>query len=546
MLLILSVSETRFMKYTFTYFAIIFLILDPAAIQAQPLDFTGAYGKSEFKKYEVIGKMGADFLIYEYDGKTGEKNIHVHNRYMETINDVSLEEIPGDAYNLKFIVNDTTLTVVYNYVTGQDISCAAAIYDARLKIKGRPVILDSVASANATNINILSSEDKSKLLVYRLQYADSTGTVLSTKIYDPSLKLQHSTRSPLALNLEQEELSPFVISNDGEVCFIIQSVNNNTERFEILSNQFKTQAYNSFLVNLKSKRLKNELNITVNNTNKTVLVSAFYSGKMNNDIEGIFLMNFDNKTQGIKTTFNALDSSVVNRVKVYGQNAAVLVRNIVPGHAGGFVITAEIASKHTLNNYTGSVGGRSGISYGPLNPQLAPDPNWVRLLPAQPGQPDRLVYDNNVSSLYNFDNFSRTGLNGLGRVGYIEREYSVQDVLSLGDILVCNFADNMKLKNATIIPKWQSATVTAGQQLSFLSLNAKKNIDFLFNDAAGKNNFITREHLSFPFTVSSKEVVETGKTSYRLLPMYSKQVNDNQAILALEHKEKVYFKLYEF
>ena len=545
MLLILSVSETRFMKYTFTYFAIIFFILGPAAIQAQPLDFTGAYGKSEFKKYEVIGKMGADFLIYEYDGKTGKKNIHVHNRYMETINDVSLEEIPGDAYNLKFIVNDTTLTVVYNYVTGQDISCAAAIYDARLKIKGRPVILDSVASANATNINILSSEDKSKLLVYRLQYTDSTGTVLSTKIYDPSLKLQHSTRSPLALNLEQEELSPFVISNDGEVCFIIQSVNNNTERFEILSNQFKTQAYNSFLVNLKSKRLKKELNVTVNNTNKTVLVSAFYSGKMNNDIEGIFLMNFDNKTQGIKTTFNALDSNFISRIKAHGQNSAVLVRNIVPGHTGGFIITAEIASKHTFN-YTGRVGGRSGIGFGSLNPQLAPDPGWVRLPPSQPGGPDRMVYSNTLYSLYESQGYSQTVLNGLGSGGYLEPDYSGQEILSLGDILVCNFADNMKLKNATIIPKWQSATVTAGQQLSFLSLNAKKNIDFLFNDAAGKNNFITREHLSFPFTVSSKEVVETGKTSYRLLPMYSKQVNDNQAILALEHKEKVYFKLYEF
>lgn len=529
------------MKYTSTLLAIIFLLLHISTIQAQPLNTTGPYEKSKLKKYEVIGKMGADFLIYEYDSKAGTKMINVYNRYMEAIKTISLEELPEAPYNLKFIVNDTSLTIVYNYVNGQDIFCGAAIFDARLKIKGGPVVLDSVAGANATNINILSSRDKSKLLVYKLQYADSSGTVLSTKIFDPALQLQHATRSPLAINLEQEELSPFVISNDGEVCFVIQSADNTTERFEILSNLFKTQAYNSFLVDLKSKRLKKEMNIIVNNESKSVMLSAFYSGKTNGDIEGVFVLDFDNKTQDIKTVFNALDSNVVNRIKAYGQNSAVLVKDVVPDHAGGFVITAEIASKHTFNNYTGSTGSRSGVSYTALNPQLAPDPGWVRLPPSQPGQPDRLVYNNNQGSISQM-------AGGLGGGYHLPADdYSAeQNILALGDILVCTFGGNMKLKNSAMIRKWQSAPLAAGQQLSFLSLDGKKNIDFLFNETAGENNVINKKRLAFPYTVSSKEVLQTGGKTYRLLPMYSKQVADNQAILALENGNQVYFRLYSF
>lgn len=534
------------MKYTFTHLAVIFLLLGYSTAQAQDLNLSKGYEKDPSKTYEVIGKMGTGFLVYQYDSKAGKKNIHVYNRDMETIKEVSLEEIPGDAYNLKFIVNDTVLTVVYNYITGQDIYCAAAIFDARLKIRKGPVVLDAVAGANATNINILSSQDKSKLLVYKLQYADSSGTILSTKIYDPALQLLHSTRSPLAINLEQEELSPFVISNEGEVCFIIQPVNNNSKRFEILYNSFKTQAYNSFLVDLKAKRLKKDLNITVNNADNSVLVSTFYSGEKSNDIEGVFVMNFDNKTHDIKTTFNALDSNFVRRIKAHGQNSAVVIRNIVPGHAGGFVMTAEVASKQPFNNYGGSTGGRSGIGYSSLNPQTSVDAGWVRLPPAQPGQADRLVYNNNLYSLYESENSSNTVLKGLGRGGYIESDYLTQDILSLGDILVCTFADNMKLKNSAIIQKWQSAPLTTGQQLSFLSLDGKKNIDFLFNEAAGKNNSIRKESLAFPFKVSSKETVEAGKSSYKLLPTYSKQVTANQAMLALERADKIYFQLYEF
>lgn len=536
------------MKYTFTLLVIIFLLPDSATIQAQPLHSTGAYEKSDSKKYEVIGKMGADFLVYEYDSKAGKKSIHVHNRYMETIKEISLGEIPGDAYNLKFIVNDTALTIVYNYINGLDIVCGAAIFDARLKIKNKPVVLDSVAGANATNINILSSQDKSKLLVYKLQYADSSGTVLSTKIYDPALKLQHSTRSPLAINPDEEELSPFVISNDGEVCFIIQSVNN-SKKFEILYNSFKTQAYNSFLVNLKSKRLERELNVTVNDANNSVLVSTFYSGEKSNDIEGVFVMNFDNKTHDIKTTFNTLDSNFVNRIKAYDQNFAVLIKDIIPDHTGGFVITAEMASKHT---YTRGAGGSFGVGGGSfnssytLNPQSAPDAGWVRLPPSQPGQADRLVYNNNLYMLYEREPSSGTVLNGLGRGGYFPAEAAEQNILSLGDILVCTFSGNMKLKNSAIIPKWQSAPLTIGQQLSFLSLEGKKNIDFLFNESIGKNNFISKERLAFSSAVSSKEIIKTGEKSYRLLPMYSKQVADNQAILALEYANKIYFQLYSF
>jgi len=163
-----------------------------------------------------------------------------------------------------------------------------------------PVELDTTSlggSGNNKIYTVLSSEDKQKIIIFKINSKNREKFLLTTKLYNSSLELQKKTILTIQMEERNDHLGEFVMDNEGNLVFtkFYRSSNESISNASLIIKRAMEDNFNYYPLNLEKTYL-DELKIKVDNTNQRYLLSAFYYGQKRGNIVGIYFLVMNRNT----------------------------------------------------------------------------------------------------------------------------------------------------------------------------------------------------------------------------------------------------------
>ena len=229
--------------------------------------------------FEIIGKVSGNFLIYK---NTRNKNyISVYNTAMEQIEKVEHDYIPDDRLiNIDFFPYNDFAYLVYQYQKKNVVYCMGVKIDGKGKKISDLITLDtSHINFSASNkiYSTISSEDKSKLMVFKINSKNKSKFIITTLLFDNVLTLQKRSRFLMPMEEQDDYLDEFNVDNDGDFVFARYKRNNNETivSTELLWKKAQSDEIQKIAIDHKDILL-DELHIKVDNVNKRYFLTSFY------------------------------------------------------------------------------------------------------------------------------------------------------------------------------------------------------------------------------------------------------------------------------
>src|SRR4030095_2239139 len=228
--------------------------------------------------FEIIGKMGGNYLIYK--NIRNESFICLYDNEMKLVKKVKHEYLPEDRMiNVDFFTYPDFIYAIYQYQRRNIVHCAAVKLDGMGKKISDPVELDTTSNSGPNNNKIyttLSSEDKQKIIIFKINSKNKEKFVITTKLYNADLELQKRTILVMSMEERNEHLGEFAVDNEGNLVFskFYRNSNESISRAYMVIKRAMQDSFTYYTLNLEKTYL-DELRIKVDNSNQRYLLSAF-------------------------------------------------------------------------------------------------------------------------------------------------------------------------------------------------------------------------------------------------------------------------------
>src|SRR6185369_7561429 len=232
--------------------------------------------------FQIIGKMGNNYLIYK--SIRNESFICLYDNEMKMIEKVKHEYLPDDRMiNVDFFTYTDHIYAVYQYQRRNIVHCAAVKLDGMGKKMSDPVELDTTSlggSGNNKIYTVLASEDKQKIVVFKINSKNREKFLITTKLYNNNLELQKKTILTMPMDDRNEHLGEFLVDNDGNLVFtkFYRSSNESISNASLIIKRAMEDSFIYYPLKLEKTYL-DELKIKVDNTNQRYLLNALYYGQ---------------------------------------------------------------------------------------------------------------------------------------------------------------------------------------------------------------------------------------------------------------------------
>ena len=469
-------------------------------------------------RFDVIGKVSGNFLVYK---NTKNKNyISVFNNGMEQIAKEELDYISNDKLiNIDFFAYTDFAYVVYQYQKKKVVYCDVVKIDGNGKRISDVMTLDTshIGSGGNTKVySAISSEDKSKLMLFKINSKNKERYLVSTVLFDD--KLVPLKRSTFTTDMDEEKdyLDEFSIDNQGDLVFVKLTRNNNETI--INSSLYYKQAQSDsleILAKQSEKTFLDEIHIKVDNFNKRYFLTSFYYTKPHGDITGFYFYVWDKATKQ-PVLHNSIVLGEELRREAKGSNANVktafndyFIRNIVVKRDGGFIINTE--SYYTVSR--GNPWNRFNYLYG--MPISSYDYNTM--------------YSPYYNSWYMRD-----------------RYYNRQNVRYNADnITILCFDKTGKLEWSNVIHKEQYND-ESDDRISYQTINTGGQIHYVFNIEERRALLLNDFTLSPDGQIVRNPTLKNLDKGYEFMPKYGKQVSSYQLVVPCFYKNNICFAKVEF
>ncbi len=180
--------------------------------------------------FEVIGKIGGNFLIHK---NIRNRNwITVLDNDMKQIAKIEQDYVPADdrMINVDFFPYSDFCYMVYQYQKKNVVYCIAAKIDGNGKKIGEVMELDTTHIGFAANnkiYTVLTSEDKSKIGVFKVNSKNRKVYTMTTVLMNDKLELLKKSRLTIPMEERNDYLSDFQLDNAGDLIFSKFLRNNN-------------------------------------------------------------------------------------------------------------------------------------------------------------------------------------------------------------------------------------------------------------------------------------------------------------------------------
>jgi hypothetical protein len=141
--------------------------------------------------FEVIGKIEGNFLIYK--NLKSKSWITVYDNDMKEVSKVPLDFVPDDRLiSVDFFSYNDFFYAIYQYQRKNVVYCKAVKADGKGKKISEVLELDTTHigfSANDKIYSVVTSEDKSKFMVFKINSKNKGNYVITTNLFNDSLQL---------------------------------------------------------------------------------------------------------------------------------------------------------------------------------------------------------------------------------------------------------------------------------------------------------------------------------------------------------------------
>jgi len=467
--------------------------------------------------FEIAGKVDGNFLIYK---NTRNKNwIAVLNNDMEQIAKVEQEYVPDNdrMINTDFFSYGDFCYMIYQYQKRNVVYCMASKIDGSGKKVGDVVELDTTHIGFAANnrvYSVMTSEDKSKIIVFKINSRNKRMFIMTTLLWNDKLSLLKKSRIQIPMEENNEYLSDFQIDNDGNLIFskFSRHNNDNISRGAFVIKYADADTLMMSDLNIEKTNL-DEIHIKVDNFNKRYFLTSFYYKEKRGNIAGFYFYVWD-QTTARPITENTLVLGDELRKDAKGDANIKMafndyfIRNIIIRRDGGFIISSE--SYYTSSRYN----------------------NWNRWDYLY-GSPYYSSFDNYYYSPY-YSNY------------WWGNRYNNQSVRYHADnIVILSFDKNGKLEWNNVLAKEQFDDQT-DDLISFQLMNTGGQIHFLFNQLERRSNLLNDYSVSPSGQMVHNPTLKNLDKGYEFMPKYGKQVSARQMIIPCQYHNELCFAKIEY
>ena len=141
--------------------------------------------------FEIIGKMNGNFLVYK--ANRNDDAICIYDNDMKLKERVKLDFTPDQQLiNVDFVAYPDFFYMIYEFQRKGVVHCMAAKLDGNVKKLIDPIELDTTQVGFAANNKIytsINSDDKQRIMVFKINSKNRDNFVFTTLLYDKDLIL---------------------------------------------------------------------------------------------------------------------------------------------------------------------------------------------------------------------------------------------------------------------------------------------------------------------------------------------------------------------
>lgn len=467
--------------------------------------------------FEVIGKVSGNFLIYK--NSRNRSFIAAYNNEMKLLAKEEHKYLPDERLiNVDFFPYGDFAYMVYQYQKRNTVYCNAVKIDGMGKRVGEEIKLDTTHigfTADNKIYSVVSSEDRSQIMLFKINSRNKSRFVLTTLLHDQALSLKKRTVIPIPMEERQDYLDEFAVDNDGDFVFtkFTRGANDNITKTLLL---WKPAMSDSLAITdlAHQKIFLDEPHLKVDNANKRYFLTSFYYQQKRGNVDGFYFFVWD-KTS-MKT---AMEHTVVFKEELRSEakgDASLktafndyFIRNVIIKKDGGFIISSEAY-------YTASRGGNwnrynylFGSPYNTFNDYYSYSPlfnSWYW----------RNRYDNNQTVRHHADN-----------------------------ITILSFDKTGRLEWNNVIHKEQFDD-QGGDYISYQLVNSGGLLHILFNQEEKRQQLLNDYSITADGQITRNPTLKNLDRGYEFLPKYGKQVAARQIIIPTYFRNYVCFAKIDF
>ncbi|MGE5518855.1 MAG: hypothetical protein ACM3VS_02930 [Candidatus Dadabacteria bacterium] len=466
--------------------------------------------------FEIIGKVSGNFLVYK--NNRNKNFISVYNNEMEQIGKEEQEYLTDRVINIDFIPYPDFAYLVYQYQKKNVIYCEAVKVDGNGKKISDIISLDTTHIGFAANNKVYStinSEDKSKIIIFKINSRNKSNYIVTSLLFDQKLDLLNRSRFDMPMEEYHDYLDEFNVDNDGD--FVFTKFNRNTN--ETINNTaliWKPAMADTFSsINVQDEKVFfDEPHIKVDNYNKRYFITSFYYTKRRGNIEGFYFYAWDKQTKQ-PTLNNSLVLGEELRSEAKGDDANIktafndyFIRNIIIKKDGGFVINTE--SYYTTSRYN----------------------SWNRL---------NYLYGMPLSMYDYYSPYSPYYNSWYWR--YRDNNQNVR--FHANNITILSFDKNGALQWNSVVHKDQYDDQSE-ERISYQTMNTGGQLHYLFNIDEKAALLLNDFTLSPDGELNHNPTLKNLDRGYEFMPKYGKQVSSYQMILPCYYRNNICFAKIEF
>jgi hypothetical protein len=470
--------------------------------------------------FEIIGKVGGNFLVYK--ANRADDAICIYDNEMKLKERVKLEVTPDQIINVDFIAYTDFFYLFYQYQKKNVVHCVVVKMDGNARQQMEPVLLDTTHIGWASNNKIYStinSDDKQRILVFKINSKNPKSFYFTTLLYDQSLQLQKKDRLSLGMEERNDYLTEFYLTNEGDLAFgkLIKPSGNDYISKVFLITKYADSA--SFVIKDvgTGDRMLDEVKLKVDNNNKKLLLNAFYYKQKRGNIEGLYSVTWNINTQEKTSELTSVFNDDL-RAAAKGRDANIrmafndyFIKHVLIRKDGGYLLVSE----SQYNTSRGTAFNRwDYFNWG--NPWLSPLDYYYS------------PYFNSWNSPFN----RWGGPNNLTR-------YHAENMMIL------SYDKDGKLEWSNVIPKSQFDDESENL-ISFQMMNTGAEIHFLFNQSERRVLMLNNQSLSADGKITRNPTLKNLDKGYDFMPRFGKQVSARQLLVPCLYRNYLCFAKLDF
>ncbi|MEO7121276.1 MAG: hypothetical protein ABIY62_09265 [Ginsengibacter sp.] len=472
-----------------------------------------------YMNFDVVGKVGGNFLVYK--NVRSRFGIAIYDDNMKIKDKINLDFLPERTINVDFIAYPDFAYIIYQFQKKNVLHCMAAAIDGNGKIIKQPFELDTTyISFFADNkiYSTINSEDKSKIMVYKIQKKNDKFN-FTTVLFNDSLQILHKSRIITSYDQYKNIFSDFFIDNSGNFVFARGEKLGSRDYLQSLNLVTKAPLEDTFAIHEigLSGNFLDEVKLKVDNINKQYLINSLFYTRRNGNIDGLYTAVWNEKNNVmVSQNFAKLADSIREQAKSDGGTKFAFndffIRDVILKKDGGFILTAE---DHTTQT-RGNPWNRYDYLYG--YPSLSPYDYYY------PYSPSSSLFYNRYQNYYN----------GSGQTRYFYSNILVLDLDNTGNLVWSN-----------VIHKSQYDDYS-DNFLSYCIMLTGGQIHFLFNELERRNQLLNEQSIAGDGKLTRNPPLRSLDRGYEFMPRYAKQVSSYQIIVPCNYRNYICFAKLEY